>query len=113
MQDLILLRHINHLPMLQHVLASISKFPRSGFVFRSWQMYSLMYIFVTSNRFKTVLLERGERMVHQGCVFLLASSLAMHQLVRKHLGKHGPAFMHSLLSSNTVLNRLKVTKNVH
>ena len=99
MQDLILVRHINQLPMLHHVLASILKLPRSGFVFLNLQIKcSLMCIFVTFNRFKTVLIERSERMVRQGCVFLLASLLAMPQLVQKKLRKHSPDEPCTLLS---------------
>ena len=47
-----------------------------------------MYIFVTSNQFKTVLLESGECMVPQGRVFqdvfLLAGARLARRLVRKH-----------------------------
>ena len=49
---------------------------------------SLIYIFVTSNQFKTVLLESGECMVRQGCVFrgvlLLVEARLVRRLVRKH-----------------------------
>ena len=37
-------------------------------------------------------------MIRQGCVFLLASSLAVPQLVRKHLGKHFPDKPYTRLS---------------
>ena len=47
-----------------------------------------MYILVTSNQFKTVLLESGECMVRQGRVFrgvfLLAGAQLARRLVRKH-----------------------------
>ena len=47
-----------------------------------------MYIFATSNRFKTVLLENSECMVRQGRVFrgvfLLAGARLARRLVRKH-----------------------------
>ena len=49
-------------------------------------------------------------MVRHGFVFLLASSLAAPQLVRKHLGKYGPDEPYTHHSLVIVLNRLEVTK---
>ena len=52
-------------------------------------------------------LKRGDCMVSQSCVFLLASLLAAQQLVRKHLGKFGPDEPYTCLSLVILIGRSK------
>ena len=66
------------------------------------------YIFVPSNRFKTILLEC---MARQGRVFCGVFLLAGAQLGEEASTKTQPWLtIHSLLSSNIVLNRLEGAK---
>ena len=67
MKNLILVRHINYLPILNHIRVSFLKHLRSGFAYLSWHKRSSNYRFAPS--------ERGEYMICKGLAsnaFLLA-----------------------------------------